>query len=160
MINNKINTIKTLGIISLCFLIFSVIFLFISAFFIPTETEVNWVYQAFSVLALILLLSLLIICTCASIIILKTDFQNKEINNYHRIIWGILSLVILGPIAILVFVSIVKNEKHNSYNNTEETNLKNTKNQGLTTIQNAFKMFEGGVITKEEFDVIKEKNLR
>jgi multisubunit Na+/H+ antiporter MnhG subunit len=36
------------------------------------------------------------------IIILATDWKNQEINN-NKILWGVLTLLLLGPISSLVF---------------------------------------------------------
>jgi multisubunit Na+/H+ antiporter MnhG subunit len=82
------------------------------------------------------------------IIILATDWKNEEINN-NKILWGILTLVLLGPIASLIFsiqsINIYKNindilndvEKYEKQktqydkksNNDKEDNLENNKDE-------------------------------
>ncbi len=47
--------------------------------------------------------SAIVISCVGSIMIIVTDFENKQIND-SRILWGLLSLFLLGPIGLLVFV--------------------------------------------------------
>ena len=51
----------------------------------------------------------MVISCVGSIMIIVTDFENKQIND-SRILWGLLSLFLLGPIGLFVFV--VVNKKH------------------------------------------------
>ncbi|MDK2819331.1 MAG: hypothetical protein KFW07_00690 [Mycoplasmataceae bacterium] len=46
----------------------------------------------------------IIISLIDAIIILSTDFKNKELND-EKILWGVLSLVLLGNIACLIFAN-------------------------------------------------------
>ncbi len=86
----KISTIKVLAIISLCLIPLGVVVFF------------------FANMLLLLIISWLlvivpsIISFVSAIIILATDWKNKEINN-NKTIWGILTLLLLGPISSLVF---------------------------------------------------------
>jgi len=86
----KLSTIKVLAIVSLCLIPLAVIVFF------------------FANMLLLLIISWLlvtvpsIISFVSAIIILATDWKNKEINN-NKTIWGILALLLLGPIASLVF---------------------------------------------------------
>lgn len=59
----------------------------------------------------------------SAIKILSTNWKYKEIED-QKMIWGILSIVLLGPIAAIVFGSIAKNklEEYNSVPSVEKEN--------------------------------------
>ena len=103
----------------------------------------------------------------AAILILIGNFEVKEVEE-SRILWGILSLLLIGPIGVMVFVLINKKYYSPDYkvevvNNDvieEHTSkIHKTPEDNLETITKAFKLFEAGAITQEEFDKIKENQL-
>ncbi len=49
--------------------------------------------------------------------ILTTDWEDQELNN-SKTIWGILSLILLGPIATIIFGNMVINKLGNQTNTT------------------------------------------
>ena len=97
-----------------------------------------------------------------SILILVTDFKNNEVNN-SRMLWGLLSLLLIGPIGIIIFTKNIAgklvNESADEKISTTISSSINKTNDQLEDITKAFKLFEAGAITQEEFDKIKEKNL-
>ncbi|MGL5733024.1 MAG: hypothetical protein ACRCXE_03070, partial [Metamycoplasmataceae bacterium] len=58
-----------------------------------------------------------------AIIILTSKFQNEEVNN-SRILWGLLSLLLLGPFGIIAFTSI-NIRKYSESKNLEITQTEN-----------------------------------
>ncbi len=61
-----------------------------------------------------------------AIAILTTDWENEELNS-DRTIWGILTLVVLGPIASLIFASKAKKVLSKNQTNSVETSTKESK---------------------------------
>jgi hypothetical protein len=72
-------------------------------------------------------------------------------------------MFVLGPIGIIVFAVISSKHLNKDETNPREENISSDRGQvsikNIETISRAFKMFEEGSITKEEFDKIKENNL-
>ncbi|MGL5617713.1 MAG: hypothetical protein ACRCWU_01505 [Metamycoplasmataceae bacterium] len=63
----------------------------------------------------------LIISLVDSIIILSTDFRNKELND-DKLLWGLLSLLLLGNIGCLIFASkMMSIAEHGSASSFETT---------------------------------------
>ncbi len=156
----KMKLIRNLGAASLALSIVSLIILII---FMVSSSSLWIIFGSltFSVSAIISLV--------AAIMILTTDFENTEANS-SKMLWGILSIFLLGPIAVLVFTGKNMknlNDSEDDQNNVVENNSTSdskVKTEDLTskvdTITKAFKLFEDGVITQEEFDKIKAKNLK
>ncbi len=65
-----------------------------------------------------------IIALIDAVTILTTNFKNKELND-EKILWGILSLILLGNIACLIFaskmISIANMEIENENNVKQDT---------------------------------------
>ncbi len=159
----KMKLIRNLGAASLALSIVSLIILIIFMVSSSSLWTILIIFGSltFSVSAIISLV--------AAIMILTTDFENTEANS-SKMLWGILSIFLLGPIAVLVFTGKNMknlNDSEDDQNNVVENNSTSdskVKTEDLTskvdTITKAFKLFEDGVITQEEFDKIKAKNLK
>ncbi len=186
---NKLKKIKKIGVTSLIMWVMSIILFVIS--FVMLQIKNNYPKEGFLEIVFIVFLSLAtaaiisgaIISLVGSIFVLTTDFENKKTDD-SKILWGILSLLLLGPIGLLTFsiinikkISIqpettdiqpettdIKTEttdiKNDVVESTTDIEMKLDKNEDkLDVVKRAFKMYEEGIITKEEFDKVKEKNL-
>ncbi len=125
----------------------------------------NYYYAMLVASEIIVILGLVvssIFSITGSILILATDFKNNEVNN-SRMLWGLLSLLLIGPIGIIIFTKNIAgklvNESADEKISTTISSSINKTNDQLEDITKAFKLFEAGAITQEEFDKIKEKNL-
>ena len=160
----KIKLILNLGITSLALSSIFVFLLSVLIFFATANTGIDITHawnSALIVLTFVLVVSL-ILAVVGSILILSTDFKNNYVND-SKILWGLLSLFLIGPIGLIVFAK--KNQQKlvdkSVDDNTSKTSSFSFKqiNDQLGDIAKNFKLFEAGEITKEEFDKIKEKNL-
>ena len=98
----KFKNITKLGIIALAvgFLSF---FLIVISLFIGSST----IYFVFSSIGWVLFAISSLLTLIAAILILIGNFEVKEVEE-SRILWGILSLLLIGPIGVMVFVLINK----------------------------------------------------
>lgn len=172
----NLKLIKILGIISFVLVSVSIIAIIICAIltskFIyedlnnPNVVEPNpttvIAIGTFTIISIITSTIGIVISFIAAILILVTDFGNKEIND-SRVLWGVLSLILLGPIGVLAFY-FTNSKKISDPILPEDVyrgdSPKQDDDDSLETIKKAFEMFESGVITKEEFEEIKKKNLK
>lgn len=69
------------------------------------------------IFTLIGIIASLILCLIDGIIILSTDWNNKELDE-SKLLWGLLTLLILGPISSLIFS--IKAEKELKSNSASE----------------------------------------
>ena len=164
----KIKLILNLGITSLALSSIFVFLLSVLIFFATANTGIDITHawnSALIVLTFVLVVSL-ILAVVGSILILSTDFKNNYVND-SKILWGLLSLFLIGPIGLIVFAKknqqklVDKSVDESVDDNTSKTSSFSFKqiNDQLGDIAKNFKLFEAGEITKEEFDKIKEKNL-
>ncbi len=149
-----------LGLISfIMFMVFFIPLIQQSSSQYPGEIYVDGLLGIFSILifGISALISFVI-----SVLILSTEFENKVINE-SKVLWGLLSMFALGPIGIIIFAVISSKNLNKDETNPREENISSDRGQvsikNIETISRAFKMFEEGSITKEEFDKIKENNL-
>lgn len=80
---------------------------------IQIEEDLSYSIGFTIVLTLFIILLILnaIFCIINAIIILSNDWKNKNLNDPScKILWGVLSLVLLGLIASLIFSIIAKKE--------------------------------------------------
>lgn len=135
MKKNKSNCIKKSKYLfksSLIMIVLTVIFTILFIIMLSTspaikiEDNLTYPIGLTIVLVLFIILSILdvIFCIINAIVILSNDWENKNLNDPScKILWGVLSLVLLGLIASLVFSIIAKKE----LNKTNE--VTSTKNQ-------------------------------
>ncbi len=162
----KMKIIWTLGLSSLILFSFFITTLIITLMIYQSQNTItnDSVYITFTILSVIGILVAAILSFAGSLIILITDFKNKEINE-SRILWGLLSLFLLGSVGLIIFSSINKSKLSqkdmplSSKENNEATNNESLPKDSLEVVNQAFKMLETGAITKEEYDKIKEQNL-
>ena len=142
----KLSIIKALSIVSLCIIPLIII---ITIVIIITSITTTGFLNPFLMLIPTFFFSIISTLNLVlGIIILATDWKNEEINN-NKILWGILTLVLLGPISSLIFsiqsINIYKNindilndvEKYEKQktqydkksNNDKEDNLENNKDE-------------------------------
>ncbi len=164
----KIKLILNLGITSLVLSSIFVFLLGVLIFFAMANTDITTVAVWNSALIVVTfgLVVSSILAVVGSILILSTDFKNNDVND-SKILWGLLSLFLIGPIGLIVFAK--KNQQKlvdESVDASVDDNISTTSsfsikqiNDQLGDIAKNFKLFEAGEITKEEFDKIKEKNL-
>lgn len=145
----KVNSIQILSIISFVFWIIGLINFLLTISYNNYLTSIFF-FISISVGAIIALVG--------SIMILAINFENQKINDL-KILWGILSLLLLGPIGMLIFSIIAKKVGSNNQENTQIGEEFSNKTDYLDIINQAFKMVGEGSITKEEFDIFKDKNL-
>ena len=162
----KMKIIWTLGLFSLILFSFFITTLIITLMIYQSQNTItnDSVYITFTILSVIGILVAAILSFAGSLIILITDFKNKEINE-SRILWGLLSLFLLGSVGLIIFSSINKSKLSqkdaplSNKENNEVTNNESLPKNSLEVVNQAFKMLETGAITKEEYDKIKEQNL-
>ena len=162
----KMKIIWTLGLSSLILFSFFITTLIITLMIYQSQNTItnDSVYITFTILSVIGILVAAILSFAGSLIILITDFKNKEINE-SRILWGLLSLFLLGSVGLIIFSSINKSKLSqkdaplSNEENNEVTNNESLPKNSLEVVNQAFKMLETGAITKEEYDKIKEQNL-
>ena len=142
----KLSIFITLSIISICTIPLAIVLMTV---IIAVVDHPDYMLSPMLIIIPILLFSITpILSFILGIIILATDWKNEEINN-NKILWGILTLVLLGPIASLIFsiqsINIYKNindilndvEKYEKQktqydkksNNDKEDNLENNKDE-------------------------------
>ncbi|MGL5732507.1 MAG: hypothetical protein ACRCXE_00315 [Metamycoplasmataceae bacterium] len=121
----KLKIVLSLGIISLIGNIISIILLLAINPFTINGLEINDSESiTFSTLGLFLLIIYIfswIIERTASIMILAFNFENKEVND-SRILWGLLSLFLLGSLGAIIFSTINFKKYKNDPNDSEITN--------------------------------------
>ncbi|MGL5590771.1 MAG: hypothetical protein ACRDCH_01745 [Metamycoplasmataceae bacterium] len=121
-------------------LIFGVIDLISGITFIPLQIVGFTLLAAFNevtgsiiwLISVIIVLLSLILNITLSVIILATDFKNKEVND-NRILWGLLSLFLLGGIGIIVFSTINIKKYNDDENNETIIDNQNNNNSEIRT---------------------------
>lgn len=113
----RARTILVLGIISLLFLLLGII-LFISFFGLGASGSFTDPFgqqiitqQAFMmlVIAIVGIVLCIIISLVAAVLILAGKFNNKQVDDL-KIIMGILTLIVIGPVAAIIFGAIAMNK--------------------------------------------------
>ncbi|MGL5592130.1 MAG: hypothetical protein ACRDCJ_02095 [Metamycoplasmataceae bacterium] len=120
-IHKKLKMILMFGILALiCGIIFIPLLIIIESYIYDYDNlVVRSPGEILFIIPMIFLLIGLVSNITLSIIILASDFENKEVNN-NRILWGLLSLLLLGAIGIIIF-SAVNMKKYSDYENAKAT---------------------------------------
>ena len=96
----KLSIFITLSIISICTIPLAIVLMTV---IIAVVDHPDYMLSPMLIIIPILLFSITpILSFILGIIILATDWKNQEINN-NKILWGVLTLLLLGPISSLVF---------------------------------------------------------
>lgn len=113
----KINAILILAIIEISLLFLGIIFIasgivtniqLVSNDNIEVNTNASeWIGLILSALGFLSLTGVFVLNLATSIMILCTKFTIREIDD-SKLIWGLLSLLLLGPIASFIFIALAK----------------------------------------------------
>ncbi len=158
----KLKNLAIMGIFSLSISMVSLLVIVVLAvIFGPNYTGPRLAGDIAYIFSFLMLAAASIITITSSVMILLMDFENKKVND-SRVLWGLLSLLVLSSIGVIIFAfsSMKYIEKSSKATATKGTpKLKNAEEDNLEAVTKAFKLFKSGVITQEEFDSIKAKNI-
>ncbi len=133
-LRSKAIQIRTMGIIGICIyaldIALSIFLISMSTSFINGGVSENTFGNSYGIVSIILLVFSVILfalnITCC-IKILTTNWRNEKLNN-QKTIWGIFSIVLLGPISSVIFGSMASKTLKNHQDNNYELNVSTENN--------------------------------
>lgn len=100
----KAESIRKYGIVSLIAIVFVIIWAVLMVTSMSFSMFVTWLILILVTLILVFVMEI----TCV-IKILATDWKNSDLNS-QKAIWGVLCIVVLGPISAIIFGTIAANK--------------------------------------------------